>query len=162
MVGAQSAGPNDGGEAYIYSGVDGALIHTLQPSDPSRALVFGQFFASGAGDVDKDGYEDAYVGDYAGLDGAGETYIFSGATGQIIHRIPGVDTDDGFGPVVGLAMSTATATAIYSLAHTPTVMVGLVPAKHIYFPAAAVRCCARLPRPTLATCLASMPSRSAM
>ena len=102
IVGAQSAGPNDGGEAYVYDGRNGALIHTLTPADPSRALVFGQFFAAGAGDVDGDGIGDAYVGDYAGLDGAGETYIFSGRTGQLVHRFAGVDTDDGFGPGRGI------------------------------------------------------------
>ncbi len=102
VVGAQSAGPNQGGEAYVYSGVDGALIHTLRPAEPERAAFFGQFFASGAGDVDGDGVGDAFVGDYAGLGGAGETYIFSGATGETLHRFTGFDADDGFGPGRGV------------------------------------------------------------
>ena len=102
IVGAQSAGANGGGEAYVYDGRDGTLIHTLRPSDPAQAKVFGQFFASGASDVDADGVGDAFVGDYSGLGGAGETYIFSGKTGALIHRFAGIDTDDGFGPGRGI------------------------------------------------------------
>ena len=102
IAGAQSAGPNGGGEAYVYSGTDGSLIHTLQPKDPARAQFFGQFFAAGAGDVDGDGVGDAFVGDYAALEGAGETYIFSGKTGALIHLFAGIDSDDGFGPGRGV------------------------------------------------------------
>ena len=102
IVGAQNAGPNDGGEAYILSGKDGSLFHTLEPSDPTQASVFGQFFASGAEDVDGDGFTDAFVGDYAALGGAGETYIFSGTTGKLLHRFVGIDGNNGFGPGRGI------------------------------------------------------------
>ena len=100
VVGAMGAGPNGGGEAYVLSGVDGAVIHTLSP-DPDTATAFGQFFASGAGDVNRDGIPDVYVGDYAdsfgGVAGTGRAYVYSGRTGRLIHDIPGPDPGDGFG-----------------------------------------------------------------
>lgn len=102
IVGAQSAGPSGGGEAYILDGASGGLLRTLQPDDPAQALVFGQFFASGAGDVDGDGVGDAFVGDYAARGGAGESYIFSGRTGRQLYLFAGLDADDGFGPGRGI------------------------------------------------------------
>ncbi|MEM9555425.1 MAG: hypothetical protein AAGC60_14310 [Acidobacteriota bacterium] len=100
VAGAMGAGPSGGGEAYVLSGVDGAIVHTLSP-DPETASVFGQFFASGAGDVNRDGVPDVYVGDYndssGGVAGTGRAYVFSGRTGRLIHDLPGRDPGEGFG-----------------------------------------------------------------
>ncbi|HEX6385874.1 MAG TPA: integrin alpha [Anaerolineae bacterium] len=91
-----------GGEAYIFSGVDGAIIHTLKPVDPESAETFGQFFASGAGDFDGDGTPDVFIGDYGaeldGVAGTGRAYVFSGATGRRLHLFNGREPGGGFGP----------------------------------------------------------------
>lgn len=92
------------GMAYVLSGVDGSQIHRLRPR--SDAQVFGQFFASGAGDVDGDGIGDVFVGDYnAGRGqrlGTGAAYVFSGATGRTILYLRGQKAGDGFGPGRGI------------------------------------------------------------
>ncbi|MEL6338499.1 MAG: VCBS repeat-containing protein [Myxococcota bacterium] len=89
-------------EAYVLSGSDGALIRTLRPEEPERSVVYGQFFAAGAGDVDRDGIGDVFVADYAGLEGAGEAYVYSGRSGHVLHRFRGFDPGDGFGPGRGI------------------------------------------------------------
>ncbi|MEM6792721.1 MAG: FG-GAP-like repeat-containing protein [Acidobacteriota bacterium] len=107
VVGSSGAGPSGGGEALILSGVDGSVIHTLRPFDPSIASVFGSFFASGAGDFDGDGVGDAYIGDLD--EGVGErastgaAYVFSGRTGRRIHYIRGLEPGEGFGLGRGIA-----------------------------------------------------------
>jgi hypothetical protein len=95
------AGASGGSVAYILSGADGEIIHTLLPDDPANAGAFGRFFASGAGDVDRDGIGDAFIGDYAAFarnaEGTGHAYIFSGRTGERLHLFTGVNPGDGFG-----------------------------------------------------------------
>jgi hypothetical protein len=106
-VGAYRA-KNGRGTAYVLSGRDGQVIHQLNPQGDGG--VFGQYFASGAGDVDGDGVGDVFVGDYAGgkanqadnLRGTGAAYVFSGATGERIHRFDAPATRDGFGPGRGI------------------------------------------------------------
>jgi hypothetical protein len=70
-------------QAFVLSGVDGNVIHTLSPERPADAAVFGQFFASGAGDHNADGIPDVFVADYAatvdGVPGTGNAFVFSGA-----------------------------------------------------------------------------------
>ncbi|MFZ0545184.1 MAG: integrin alpha, partial [Candidatus Promineifilaceae bacterium] len=53
-VGAPVVGTGGGGRAFVYSGADGSLVFTLTPKP--TAGVFGLFFASGAGDVNGDGF----------------------------------------------------------------------------------------------------------
>lgn len=89
------------GEAYVFSGVDGAIIYTLRPKDPSQSVTFGQFFASGAGDMNADGVPDIYVGDYAGHNGAGAYYVFSGADGRLLRVTVG-QPGMGLGPGRGV------------------------------------------------------------
>ncbi len=106
-IGAAGAGPSGGGEAYVVNGHDGSTIHRLEPIDPAEASVFGEFFASGAGDVDGDRVPDVFVGDYAeGVDaraGTGRAYIFSGRTGDLVHVFTGFSPGDGLGPGRGIA-----------------------------------------------------------
>jgi hypothetical protein len=92
------------GNAYVLSGVDGSVIHVLKPL--ADANTFGQFFASGAGDVDGDGVGDVFVGDYNAdrgpRTGTGAAYVFSGATGDRIWVIRADNNLDGFGPGRGV------------------------------------------------------------
>lgn len=102
VVGAMWAGEFGGGEAYIFSGADGAIIHTLTPERPQDAVNFGQFFASGAGDYNADGVPDAYVGDYSatvnGVAGTGNAFVFSGADGSRLLTFNGPNAGAGVGP----------------------------------------------------------------
>ena len=100
VVGAQG----NGGEAFVLNGDDGSVIHRLRPR-PGSGSAYGQFFASGPGDVDADGVPDVLVTDYnAGegdLIGTGAAYVYSGATGAVIHAWRGVDFE-GLGPGRGV------------------------------------------------------------
>ncbi len=112
VVGAFRA--SKGGTAYVVSGVDGRTIHRLNPT--GQATLFGIYFASGAGDVDGDGVGDVFVADYASGRpmkpnqrntpktpiGSGAAYVFSGATGERIHRFVAESPGDGFGPGRGV------------------------------------------------------------
>ncbi|MBY5162463.1 FG-GAP-like repeat-containing protein [Salsipaludibacter albus] len=106
-VGATGGG-HGGGVAFVVSGVDGTILHRLNPQ--GDAVAFGQFFASGAGDVDGDGIGDVYVGDFAGGKAnqaknppfSGAAYVFSGATGERLHRFTGELPGEGVGPGRGV------------------------------------------------------------
>lgn len=101
VAGAWGAGTASGGEAYVYSGVDGEVLLTLAPDIPGSGLRFGQFFASGAGDVNSDGAPDIYVGDYParfkGGIGTGQAYVFSGTDGETLYSFEAENPKDGFG-----------------------------------------------------------------
>ncbi|MAT96711.1 MAG: hypothetical protein CL608_06165 [Anaerolineaceae bacterium] len=102
VMGAMGAGPFGGGEAYVFSGADGSVVYTLTPKEPENAAVFGQFFASGAGDYDADGTPDVFVADYAatvdGVAGTGNAFVYSGADGRRLAAFNGREPGAGFGP----------------------------------------------------------------
>jgi len=93
IFGAQGAGAN--GKAYVYSGVDGALI--VETLAQAGSTAYGQFFVDGVGDVNNDGTPDLYVGDYAASGGRGRAYVHSGIDGSVLHIFEG-DPGDGLGP----------------------------------------------------------------
>ena len=96
------AGAFGAGEAYLLDGRDGSLLRTLVPVDPQAAVVFGQFFASGAADMDRDGVTDVFVGDYAaGAAAQGTATIYSGRSGRVLHHLVG-QPGDGVGPGRGV------------------------------------------------------------
>lgn len=103
VVAAARAADNFNGRAYVFSGADGSIIHTLAPTAPlSGSGTFGRFFARGAGDVDADGTEDIFIGDYGALDGDGRAYVFSGADGSPIHVFDAESSGDSIGPGRGI------------------------------------------------------------
>jgi hypothetical protein len=94
------AGGPAGGHAYIYSGRDGKVLRTLEAED--RNDQFGRH-ASGAGDVDHDGFADVIIGapgNNAGGQGAGRAYVYSGKTGRALLTLTGERAGDGFGSTV--------------------------------------------------------------
>ncbi|TAK67068.1 MAG: hypothetical protein EPO22_03245, partial [Dehalococcoidia bacterium] len=92
IVGAfnETVAGNEGqGQAYVFSGVDGALLYTLASPTVQAGAHFGRSVA--AGDVDGDGKKDIIVGADAETVGfnafQGRVYVFSGATGLLIYTI---------------------------------------------------------------------------
>lgn len=114
-----SAGSSGRGAAYVLSGSDGDIIHTLRPR--GDAVTFGRFFTRATGDYDGDGTGDIFVADYSSgrggpggasdspgmstppLNATGAAYVFSGATGKPIHVIEGAVEGEGLGPGRGIA-----------------------------------------------------------
>lgn len=103
VVAAAPGANSFNGLAYVFSGANGDLVHTLSPTAQSAsARTYGVFFARGGGDVDADGTEDIYIGDYAGDGGNGRVYIYSGANGDLIRQFNAEDPGDGVGPGRGV------------------------------------------------------------
>ncbi len=76
------------GKVYLHSGATGDLLHVLASPEPSSSFL-AQFGAaiSGVPDADGDGRGDVLVG--AEEEGeAGRAYLYSGATGELIHVLP--------------------------------------------------------------------------
>jgi hypothetical protein len=103
IVGAKDAGPGDRGLAYVYEGRRGGLERVL--AGDARSMEFGWFFVAAAGDVNRDGRPDIYVGDFCAEDDVGactlplgQAYVFSGRTGRLLHMFRGEQPGDGAGP----------------------------------------------------------------
>ena len=90
-VGAKSEKGNGGpydyhGRAYVFSGVDGSMLLTLDTPNPQGAASFGASLA--VGDVDGDGMADiavaAYREDVGDSEDQGRAYVFSGTDGSLL------------------------------------------------------------------------------
>ena len=96
--GASPPGLTDAGAVYVYSGATGALIHEWLGAAAGDEL--GRAVCR-VGDVDNDGFDDvaggAWGADNFGLTDIGVIYVWSGATGDPIHTIWGVDESALFG-----------------------------------------------------------------
>ena len=101
LVGApgQHVGGNSvQGQAFVFSGADGSLLHTLDDPTPQALARFGSDVA-GVGDVNGDGVPDLLVGavlkDVAGViqgqplvfTNQGQAFVFSGADGSLLHTL---------------------------------------------------------------------------
>ncbi|MDX2114177.1 MAG: integrin alpha [Planctomycetota bacterium] len=94
------AGGANAGAARIYSGADGSLLRTM--TGDAAGDQFGAS-VSAVGDVDGDTVPDYIVGarfaDVGGND-AGMARVFSGATGDTIRTLRGLQAGDQFGSAV--------------------------------------------------------------
>ncbi|MCB9854658.1 MAG: thrombospondin type 3 repeat-containing protein [Phycisphaerales bacterium] len=93
--------PLDSGKAYIYSGVNGALLRSLTSQSPEENGNFG-WAVGGLLDVNADNRGDVIVGAYlenGGDENAGRAYVYSGATGSVIWSLtsPNAELDGWFG-----------------------------------------------------------------
>ncbi len=104
IIGAPRADPGGrtcAGTVYVYSGATHQVLRQfdgLTPWDALGRCVFG------AGDVDGDGAGDLIVGatgaDPGGNPEAGSAYVFSGATGALLHQFDGEEAGDHLGEFV--------------------------------------------------------------
>lgn len=92
----QPHGPNGAtpGEAFLLDGSDGSILRTLRPNGTGGS--FSQFFVHDAGDVDADGVDDIYVGDFSDSKG-GRGYVFSGDEDERLRLINAEHPSDGLG-----------------------------------------------------------------
>ena len=94
VVGAHLASPGGrmgAGQATVFSGKDGSVLHTF------NGLVANDFFGwsvAGAGDVNRDGGPDVIVGarmaSPGGRSWAGRATVFSGKDGSVLHTLNGL------------------------------------------------------------------------
>lgn len=88
------------GRAFVLSGQTGAVIHTLSGSPGAQA--FGTVVGC-AGDVNNDGVPDIVVGDPSDstlIDTGGAAFVFSGATGALLHSSFGATEYGSLGSAV--------------------------------------------------------------
>jgi hypothetical protein len=89
------------GLAYVYSGQDGSVLYKLTAGEFSDEFGYS---VSGAGDLNRDGYDDVIVGARGGgrvpphgTTGPGRAYVYSGRDGALLHVLEGESPDDLFG-----------------------------------------------------------------
>ena len=104
IVGARFAGgAYNPGRAYVFSGQTSDTLYVFTGETDFDG--FGTS-VSGAGDVNKDGYDDVIIGaNTYGFGGVfpGRAYVFSGKTGNTIYEFPGQTNGDRFGSSVASA-----------------------------------------------------------
>lgn len=91
------------GNAYVFSGADGSLLHHFKGSQPGDK--FG-YEVSELGDLNNDGHADVFVGAMAGLGEqkrSGAAVVYSGRTGKPLFDLKGEQSGDGFGNAAGCA-----------------------------------------------------------
>jgi hypothetical protein len=95
---AEPAAYERAGSAHVFSGRDGALLHTIRGRGTGAALGWS---VAGAGDIDRDGFDDVLAGApfYApqGGAGVGMVLVCSGRTGEVLHTLLGERPGDRFG-----------------------------------------------------------------
>jgi len=78
------------GQAFVFSGRDGALLFTLDDPVPGAGAAFG-WVVKGAGDVNKDGILDFLVSapyqDVGENRSQGHVFVFSGTNGKLLYTL---------------------------------------------------------------------------
>lgn len=100
-IGDVVAAAPGGGYAVVYSGKDGHVLFRMTAEE--KGDNFGRHVST-AGDVDRDGHADVFIGapgNNAGGKGAGRAYVYSGKNGHLLLTLTGEREGDGFGNTVG-------------------------------------------------------------
>jgi len=85
------------GSSRIYSGANGAILHTFYPDDDGDNAGYS---VAGVGDINQDGYDDVIVGAICDSNFAycsGSARVYSGFDGAIIYTFNGTVNSDQFG-----------------------------------------------------------------
>jgi hypothetical protein len=91
IVGADYTG-NNYGDAYVYSGANGYLLHQWSGQSYGR---FGCSVAK-AGDINLDGFDDVIIG-ASETSGGGSAYVYSGSNGSLLYQWDAQTGSDSFG-----------------------------------------------------------------
>ncbi len=92
LVGTYRSDSAQPGEAWLYSGQDGTLLHVF--GGFTNADYFGRS-VSGAGDVNQDGYPDLVIGAYRFGQGSSRAFVYSGQDYSLLFAL---DNDVWFFP----------------------------------------------------------------
>lgn len=98
LVGAPKAGPHQGGETYVYRGLNQEPAFVIEADETGGAL--GGMFLSVPGDFDGDGFPDVYASDWnnnAKGPSTGRVYLHSGRDGKRLLTLTGETAGEGFG-----------------------------------------------------------------
>ena len=87
------------GRTWVYSGRTGRLIYRLHGAGSDAQ----GYAIADAGDVNGDGVSDIVTGAPGDGTEEGRAYLYSGATGELIHRFTGFANGDSFGAAVSSA-----------------------------------------------------------
>jgi len=71
------------GRAFVYSGSDGTILHSLTGVDPNHRFGYS---VSGIGDLNADGHDDVVVSGCLGGGSSGRVVVYSGANGTILRN----------------------------------------------------------------------------
>jgi hypothetical protein len=88
------------GSAYVFSGVNGGLLHRIQGTQANESLGYS---VSGAGDVNLDGFDDFLIGAPGYNSFNGIARLYSGADGAVLDQFDVTDPLGQFGQVVANA-----------------------------------------------------------
>lgn len=86
----------DTGRAYLYSGVDGTLLHTFEATADGDGLGPGR----GIPDIDNDGYGDVILAAWqasAAVSKGGQVYLYSGKEHRVLQTVTGTIPEDALG-----------------------------------------------------------------
>ncbi|MFT7517741.1 MAG: energy-converting hydrogenase Eha subunit B [Myxococcota bacterium] len=91
---AAAGGLTYAGAAYVYSGVNGALLFQI---DGNGQQYFMGDSVAGAGDVNDDGFDDFIVGEPGNDVNRGAAYVYSGENASLLYQLSGVAAQDRVG-----------------------------------------------------------------
>ncbi len=92
-------GTGGGGRVYVMSGATGAMLYGSIPPD-ANGVALGQFWIASPGDLNSDGVPDIFASDISNSAvgaNTGSAYVYSGASGSVIHTFTGEAAGDQFG-----------------------------------------------------------------